>query len=244
MTLGGAPDPVEFVDIITRIHRETSANGAFGYAQPTVIGKIKRTNSWQTSWGKAFACHLKDAFDYDRDTNGPWRELRLVYEELVAHVVPRLLDVLQMGGRSITPALIHGDLWERNIGADKATGKTVIFDPGCFYGHNEMEFGTWRCTWATHFNLKDRSYLSLYQKEMPPSEPADEWDDRNRLYSIYAYLVASAGHFGSSFRLIAQNEMIFLCEKYGAEKYNTTRGKYNANLVKSLSEDESSGIAI
>lgn len=38
--------------------------------------------------------------------------------------------------------------------------------------------------------------------------------------------------------------MIFLCEKYGAEKYNTTRGKYNANLVKRLSEDESSGIAI
>ncbi len=202
MTLGGAPDPVEFVDIITRIHRETSANGAFGYAQPTVIGKIKRTNSWQTSWGKAFACHLKDAFDYDRTTNGPWRKLRLVYEELVAHVVPRLLDVLQMGGRSITPALIHGDLWERNVGADKATGKTVIFDPGCFYGHNEMEFGTWRCTWATHFNLKDRLYLSLYQKEMPPSEPAEEWDDRNRLYSIYAYLVASAGHFGSSFRLM------------------------------------------
>ncbi|OAR03061.1 hypothetical protein LLEC1_04716 [Akanthomyces lecanii] len=242
MTLGGAPDPVELVGIVTRMHRETSANGAFGYCQPTVIGSMERRNSWQTSWAHAFAAHLKDAFEYDRDVNGPWRELRAVYEELVAHVVPRLLDVLQIGGRSITPALLHGDLCERNVGIDKGTGKIVLFDPGCFYGHNEMEFAAWRCSWATHFNLEDRSYLSLYEKEIPPSEPAEEWDDRNRLYSIYAYLVASGSHFGSSFRLIAKNEMICLCRMYGSEKYDMTRGKYDPDLIQSLLEDKSSGV--
>jgi protein-ribulosamine 3-kinase len=32
---------------------------------------------------------------------------------------------------------------------------------------------------------------------MEPSEPVEEWDNRNRLYSIHPYMTDSAGHSGS-----------------------------------------------
>ncbi len=200
MTLGTPPDPAQVVDIITRMHRKTSYNGSFGYFRPTVIGTMQRTTRWETSWVTAFTTHLKDVFGHDRDTNGPWPELKAACGELIRTVIPRLLGVLQSGGRSISPALIHGDLRERRVGVDQETGRAMVFGPGCFFAHNEMEFGTWRCAWSTYFRYGP--YLSLYQEETKPSEPAEEWDDRNRLYSIHAYLVASAGHKGSSCRLL------------------------------------------
>ncbi|KAI1311522.1 hypothetical protein F5Y03DRAFT_391609 [Xylaria venustula] len=116
----------------------------------------------------------------------------------VPTVIPRLLGVLQSDGRDIQAALVHGDLWERNVGIDIETGEAVVFDPGCTYAHNEMEFGTWRCTWPFYFNCP--VYTRMYQKHIEPSEPAEEWDDRNRLYSTHQYLTDSAGHPGSGSR--------------------------------------------
>lgn len=102
-------------------------------------------------------------------------------------------------------------------------------DPGSTYAHNEMEFGTWRCSWAFRFNSP--IYMRLYQRQVEPSEPVDEWDDRNRLYSLHPYLNDSAGHPGSTSRATrvplsiasmepgvtstrAYNDMLYLCEKY------------------------------
>lgn len=75
------------------------------------------------------------------------------------------------------------------------TGDTILFDPGSTYAHNEMEFGTWRASWAYYFNSP--VYMRLYQRHIEPSEPVEEWDDRNRLYSLHPYLNDSAGHPGS-----------------------------------------------
>lgn len=79
---------------------------------------------------------------YDNETNGTWAEYDAACKQLIDVVIPRLLGALQSDGRSITTTLIHGDLWERNIGIDIETGNIVVFDPGCTYAHNEMEFGT------------------------------------------------------------------------------------------------------
>lgn len=122
-------------------------------------------------------------------------------------VIPTLLGALQSDGRNITPSLIHGDLWENNVGTDVETGETVLFDPGCTYAHNEMEFGTWRCTWTCYFNTP--AYMQMYQRHIKPSEPVEEWDDRNRLYSIHPYLNDSAGHAGSAILELTMTCYIF-----------------------------------
>ncbi|CAG8961665.1 hypothetical protein HYFRA_00006202 [Hymenoscyphus fraxineus] len=223
MDLYSPPDPTRFASSIAELHRKgASPNGLFGFPVATVCGKMQRPVSWEQSWAKSFTNQLQAIIDYDNKANKPWPEYDAACKQLIEVVIPRLLGVLQTEGRQITPTLIHGDLWENNIGINKETGNIILFDPGSIYAHNEMEFGTWRCSWATHF--KSPEYQQLYKKHIPPSEPVEEWDDRNRLYSIHPNLNDSAGHPGSNSRQIAFNDMLFLCEKYGPleslEKYD------------------------
>ena len=199
MDLSAPPEPVSFAAQIAELHKNSSSsNGMFGFPVSTVIGILEHTVTWEKSWAKSFTHLLKDVLRYDIEANGPWLELEAASNQLIAVVIPRLLGVLQSDGREIKPALIHGDLWEQNIGVDMETGEMVIFDPGSIFAHNEMEFGTWRCSWAFHF--KNPIYMRMYQRHIEPSEPAEEWDDRNRLYSLHPYLTDSAGHPGSTSR--------------------------------------------
>ncbi|KAF7512575.1 hypothetical protein GJ744_000836 [Endocarpon pusillum] len=216
MDLSAAPEPGHFTSQITELHRRgTSPNGMFGFPVPTVCGIMERTVVWERSWARSFTHQLKDVVKYDNETYDPWPEYDAACKQLIDVVIPRLLGLLQSDGREIVPTLIHGDLWERNVGIDMETGQTVVFDP-------EMEFGTWRCSWSFHFNAP--IYMRLYQCHLEPSEPVEEWDDRNRLYSIHPYLNDSAGHPGSVSRQIAYNDMLYLFEKYGPldslEKYD------------------------
>ncbi|GAW17445.1 hypothetical protein ANO14919_069020 [Xylariales sp. No.14919] len=206
-----------------------------------MIRRLERTVTWEKSWAASFTHQLKDVIGYDNETNGAWPELEAACNQLIDKVIPRLLGVLQSDGRDIKPSLIHGDLWERNVGIDMETGEPVLFDAGSTYAHNEMEFGTWRCSWAFYFNSP--IYTRMYQQHIEPSEPAEEWDDRNRLYSIHPYLTDSAGHPGSGSRQLAYNDILYLCEKYAPldslEKYDPKKdisltGTYIPFVVKQL----------
>jgi protein-ribulosamine 3-kinase len=199
------PDPAHFMWQIAQMHKKgTSPNGMFGFPVPVVCGIMERTVTWEESWAKSFTHQLKDVIKYDNQTNGPWPEYDAACKQLIDVVIPRLLGALQSGGREIKPSLIHGDLWEQNIGIDMETDKAILFDAGCTYAHNEMEFGTWRCSWAIYF--MGQKYMQLYKSHVKPSEPKDEWDDRNRLYSIHPYLNDSAGHPGS----VSRQRSVFL----------------------------------
>lgn len=196
MELFAAPEPIEFTSQIAELHRQgASPTGMFGFPVPTVCGKVERVVNWEKSWAKLYARQLEALIKKDTATNGYWPEYDAACKQIINAVIPRLLGALQSDGRDITPTLIHGDLWEGNVGIDMETDETISFDPGSTYAHNEMEFGTWRCHWAIHFNSP--IYMRLYQSHIEPSEPVEEWDDRNRLYSVYAYLNDSAGHVGN-----------------------------------------------
>jgi protein-ribulosamine 3-kinase len=49
-------------------------------------------------------------------------------KKIFSHVIPRLIGNLERDGRSIKPCLIHGDLWEGNIGTVQETGDIYIYD--------------------------------------------------------------------------------------------------------------------
>ncbi|KAJ5177146.1 uncharacterized protein N7482_003023 [Penicillium canariense] len=191
-----APEPEGFAAKVAELHTKgKSPTGMFGFFVPTVCGIFERTVKWETSWAKCFANQLQDVIKYDNETNGIWPEFDAACKRVINAVIPRLLGALQSDGRSIEPVLIHGDLWEQNVGLDM---ETIAFDPGCTYAHNEMEFGTWRCSWAHQF--KAPIYMRFYHRHIQPSDPVTEWDDRNRLYSLHPYLNDSAGHPGSMSR--------------------------------------------
>jgi protein-ribulosamine 3-kinase len=167
------PDPAHFMSQIAETHQKgTSPNGMFGFQVATVCGIMERTVTWEQSWAKSFTHQLKDVIKYDNETNGPWPEYDAACKQFIDVVTPRLLGVLQSDGREIKPSLIHGDLWEQNKGIDMETKKAVLFDAGCTYAHNKMEFGTWRCSWAMYF--RGQKYIRLYKSYNQASEPENE----------------------------------------------------------------------
>lgn len=97
----------------------------------------------------------------------------------------------------MVPSLVHGDLWHENIAMNDKTGQLVVYDPNTFFVHNEFDLGIWR----TDFVPFNEQYLEQYRMRFPPSEPQEEWDDRDRLYSLIFYISHSAHWLGTSDRL-------------------------------------------
>lgn len=86
-------------------------------------------------------------------------------------------------------------MWQRTVGIDNENGKIVVFDAECPYAQNEMKSRTtsvsngWFDNWLTSPELVGvlfqlaASYETLSARDRV-TEPAGEWDDRNKLYSI------------------------------------------------------------
>jgi hypothetical protein len=129
MEFESLPNPDKLLSMLAQMHtHSTSPNGKFGFPVPTVCGRMQRTLTWEFSWAVSFTHQLRDVIHYDKQMHGEWPEFAAVCEEIINVVVPRLLGVLQEDGRTLWPALIHGDFWEKNIALDRVTKEIVVFD--------------------------------------------------------------------------------------------------------------------
>lgn len=187
------PDPNQLCTKLAQLHRNSvSPTGKFGFHVTTCQGRIPQASGcWESSWTDFFAKLLKHVIARDFEANGYWKEMDILETRIFSHVIPRLIGNLERDGRSVKPCLIHADLWEGNTGTSYETGDVYIFDSGAFYGHNEMEIGDWRC----HYNkIHNKVYTRTYLRHYGPSEPREEWDDRNRMYCIYFNVIYSVNH--------------------------------------------------
>ncbi len=64
---------------------------------------------------------------------------------------------------------------------DSDTGEVIIFDSRAFWGHNEVDLGSWR---APRYKM-GRPFFREYRRAMGLSEPQEDWEDRNALYAVY-----------------------------------------------------------
>ena len=192
----GLPDPSVFCARVAEVHRNSvSPTGQFGFHVPNCHGKIPQVVDWDHSWASFFARILESFFRRELDTNGPWPVYEEKFQEILAHVIPQLLEPLQAEGRELKPCLVHGDLWEENAATNLSTGEPVVFDASCLYAHNEYELGTWRRQ-SVKFG---RPYFNQYLRHIPPSEPFEQWDDRLRLYSLKFQMAHMIGWPGAPF---------------------------------------------
>ncbi|KAH8653540.1 Fructosamine/Ketosamine-3-kinase [Xylariales sp. PMI_506] len=205
------PDPAQLAKRLVQLHQHKSPNGMFGFPVTTFNGKVDHVTQWEPSWSKFFGRLLRNTLRHDEEINGHWPELSKVAEQVLTHVVPRLLEVLQSGPDPIVPRLIHADLWQGNLGTDEETGEIIFYDAGSYFAHNEMELGMWRRHAIQYLGPR---YLREYQLLFSPSEPTAEFDDRNRLYCLHYLINFSVGHPGAPEREYALNNMAYLCEKY------------------------------
>ncbi|KAH8891098.1 hypothetical protein GQ53DRAFT_746716 [Thozetella sp. PMI_491] len=191
------PAPERISGLIAGLHKTTagtSPNNMFGFHVPTCHGKIAQPNDWDQDWSRFYAKLLRVFYDEDIKSNGEFPEYEKAFVAFEEHVIPRLLKPLQAEGRVLIPCLVHGDLWQENMGTNEETEDLMLYDPALFYGHNEFEIGMWR----TNSVPFDETYRRHYLELIPPSEPANEWDDRNRLYSVFYHMSQSAHWVGAA----------------------------------------------
>ncbi|PTB36106.1 uncharacterized protein TrAFT101_000075 [Trichoderma asperellum] len=225
MDVTTAPDPEDLMGKLAELHKNSqSPTGKFGFPVTTYDGNIPHRVTWESKWVDFFRNLFLHACSLDAEVNEPWPELELAVRQMGDAVIPRLLGNLRQSGSDepVKPCLIHGDLWEGNRGIDMETGDSVMYDASSYFAHNEMEFGNWRSELNTFFRSK--TYMAHYLRRFPAAEPVEEFDDRNRLYSIKVAINYSAMRPGSIRRKTAYNNMCYLIHKYapieGVEQYD------------------------
>ncbi|KAI0965500.1 Fructosamine kinase-domain-containing protein [Xylaria arbuscula] len=206
------PDPEHLGKTLAELHHKSqSPNGKFGFHCTTFDGEKPLNTTWDSSWTRFFARLINEVYKLEKGVNGHWQPLEDVMQITLSKLIPRLLDPLTAEGRAIKPCLIHGDLWESNIGTDKETNAIYIYDACSYYAHHEKEVAIWR---VAHHQMTHDKYWREYFKYYPPSEPLEEADDRNRLYSVETLLVNSLSFPGAKTREVAYEELRLLIEKY------------------------------
>ncbi|KAH8889032.1 hypothetical protein GQ53DRAFT_653075 [Thozetella sp. PMI_491] len=171
------PDPGQLVEVLEKLHRTSvSPNGKFGFHVTTFNGVVPIPNDWCDTWEEYFTRLLRSDIEWERGIRGPDPEFDMVAEEFFQKVIPRLLRPLETGGRSIKPSLVHGDVWYGNVQIDTATQRVTLFDSCCCYAHNELDFGMMR--------EPRYGFTREHREVVRPSEPVEDFDDRNAIYAM------------------------------------------------------------
>lgn len=188
------PEPAKLGPRLAMMHLNSARpSGEFGFHVQTYDGCRRQAVDLQDRWTPFFSRLLDEAYQQDVESNGVWLELDAVYRNVQSRLIPRLVGALEKDGRSVTPMLIHGDLWDGNIGVERGTGDPWIFDCAVYYAHHEMELGIWRA--PRHMMNKEvffKSYFDYFDDRYAPSEPREERNDRILLYSAKTNLMHSA----------------------------------------------------
>lgn len=204
MDTNSPPDPDQLGSKLAELHRKSQtsqqASERFGFHVTTCDGSMPHNVEWKDTWPLFFAQLLRGICKIDMEVNGPWPKFERATKQVINEVVPRLLSNLTEGGQPIKPSLLHGDLWEPNLGRRLYTGELIMFDTSSYWAHNEMELGLWRADFCAVLRSSFDRYTQQYLSHFPAAEPVNEFEDRNRLYSLKATINYSAGHPGCVLR--------------------------------------------
>ncbi|MCJ1398251.1 hypothetical protein MMC11_001448 [Xylographa trunciseda] len=234
------PEPVRFAARLAELHKKSvSPTGKFGFHTTTCHGRVPQlTDCWEESWEVLFSKQLAHMIKLDEENHGVWPEFQRVCNLTLQKVIPRLLAPLQSDGRSIKPCLIHGDLWDEATLTDMDTGEPFIYDPASMYAHNEYEVGKWR---SVRHRLSGKSYMRNYKREFLVSEPEEDWDARNQLYSL-RFELGNSVRFNSSAiknenRQKVYDDMTTLCKMFCPDDLQS-KDKYEDEWTPGSGEEE------
>ncbi|KUI69173.1 Protein-ribulosamine 3-kinase, chloroplastic [Cytospora mali] len=219
---GDIPNSGDFPELLAELHKRSESTatnpGEFGYPITSWGGTNPVRYPSSQSWEECFTKCMELTFAMEEETHGPDDEMTRLREGLMTKVIPRLLRPLETEGRTVKPALCHGNLWDGNASVDASTGTPKIFDVNPTWGHNEYDLAPWWC--PRHRMTK--VYIDEYFRYYQAAEPAVDFKDRGILYSLRFDVHASSIYPGVyRFRKIAMDNMRRLVDKYpdGYEGY-------------------------
>ncbi|MGF1548318.1 MAG: fructosamine kinase family protein [Thiotrichales bacterium] len=171
LDLSGRADPVLLGHALAMLHHQTAP--AFGWYRDNTLGTTPQANRWNTDWPLF------------------WRDRRLGAQLELArrNAAPRRL--LERGerlradcatlfaGHTVTPALLHGDLWSGNWGFTR-DGSPAVFDPAVYYGDHEADLAMMEL-----FGHPGADFFAAYG-ERRPIDPG--YTVRKGFYNLYHIL--------------------------------------------------------
>ncbi|KAF3007313.1 hypothetical protein E8E14_005157 [Neopestalotiopsis sp. 37M] len=201
-----------FPKMLAELHQGgVSPNGKFGFPVVTYQGRLAQDPKWCDTWEEAFSRNIDIYFEHELKAQGPDEEIANLRGIIMKRVIPRLLRPMETEGRSLTPRLIHGDLWEGNAGTDKTTALPKIYDACSWYAHHEFEMAPWRPA----RQKMGKAYVEAYLKHFPPSDPVEDFDGRNALYALRFNLCSSGLYPGNlNYREVVRNDLRELVLRY------------------------------
>jgi protein-ribulosamine 3-kinase len=144
------PDPYPFASLMAELHkRGVNAEGKFGMPIVTFGGNNPQFFPVTENWEECFTTGIQAIFAAELKTHGPDENIEELTNAILEKVIPRLLRPLETEGRTVTPRLVHGDLWDGNTAVDVNTGNPMIYDATPLYAHNECKFSSARVQMLT-----------------------------------------------------------------------------------------------
>ncbi|KAL1840085.1 hypothetical protein VTJ49DRAFT_820 [Mycothermus thermophilus] len=187
------PRPEAYMGALAALHSRSmgkSPGGKFGFDVNTRFGNLEQDNAWTDSWEEFWTRQMSDYLAREaaiHSADPPHEELERLKPLFLEKVLPRYLRPLESDGRSVTPCLIHADLWPGNV-KYMSDGDTVcVYDACCMWAHNEADLGVIR---NPRYPL-GKSYLKEYWKRVPISEPEEDADSRMIMYMMRSQILLS-----------------------------------------------------
>lgn len=150
---------------LARLHQSTQ--NSFGWVMDNTIGSTPQPNPL-----------LQDGIEFLRDHRlghqihlARRKGARLPLSESLLERLPEYFE-----SYTPVPSLLHGDLWSGNQSTD-SEGQPVIYDPACYFGDREAEFGI-----IHMFGGFSRAFFKGYQDTWPLHETHERRQDLHLLY--------------------------------------------------------------
>lgn len=166
---------------LARLHRHTQPY--YGWHINNTIGSTPQLNDREDDWLSFWQRHRLGQQLKFASNNGFGSRLQDKGELLLANLH------LFFDNYTPAPALLHGDLWSGNAGADPQ-GKPVIFDPACYYGDRETDIAM-----TELFGGFGADFMSAYQADYLLDSG---YKTRKTLYNLY-HILNHVNLFGSSY---------------------------------------------
>ncbi|KAL4916552.1 hypothetical protein BDW62DRAFT_185892 [Aspergillus aurantiobrunneus] len=187
-------DPKPLASALANLHLESSSpTGKFGFHVATVHTRNTQAVDFWTS---------------------SWCELFTAHlSRILSHARAFAWPAFDTVGNLVLTTVVPGTA----MGED---GRPYFFDVASFYAHNEYELGDWR---AERHALSRREYVDAYKALVPVSEPVENWDSRNLLYSLPWNICNALFVPGSTQKLQVFEDMVVLCERVCPDEIQTLR---------------------
>ena len=168
----------------------------FGFYHDNYCGSTLQDNAWCSNWAEFFARQRIEKIVTQISSSRPLSSDQMkIFSRLVLRI-PEILPV------SVSPSLIHGDLWSGNYMMTER-GPALI-DPASYYADREMEMGI-----MTMFGGFSERFWAAYNEVYPLEK---EWRYRNRLYQLY-HILNHYLLFGGSYLLSAIDTAMYFTGK-------------------------------